>query len=234
MEKTVARHFEWLQNFRENVEEDYVLTPRDATTNSSRESETAAPKGKTKHWCSRHEGPTFRDVRANQATQRTGKAIPCAEFFGDLITANHNVLSEGFESHHSHLHAFVVLDLASRWVGWSISVQNEKFNWNENEFNEIPEPIGKAWSHFYWGLSWKHHTSTPHRTETKGIIGRAVRIIKEGTSAVLLQSGLDEKLWADSMDCWCYLRNMADRFVRREHNLWSAIFVNLSKERYFL
>ena len=44
MEKTVARHSEWLQNFRKNVEEDYVLTPRDATTNSSPESEAAAPK----------------------------------------------------------------------------------------------------------------------------------------------------------------------------------------------
>ena len=34
--------------------------------------------------------------------------------------------------------------------------------------------------------------------------------IKEGTSAVLLQSGLDEKWWADSMECCCYLRNIQD------------------------
>ena len=34
--------------------------------------------------------------------------------------------------------------------------------------------------------------------------------IKEGTSAVLLQSGLDEKLSADSMECFCYLRNVQD------------------------
>ena len=34
--------------------------------------------------------------------------------------------------------------------------------------------------------------------------------MKEGTSAVLLQSGLDEKWWADSMDCYCYLRNIQD------------------------
>ena len=30
---------------------------------------------------------------------------------------------------------------------------------------------------------------------------RAVRRIKERTSAVLLQSGLDENWWADSMEC---------------------------------
>ena len=41
-------------------------------------------------------------------------------------------------------------------------------------------------------LSWNHCTSTPHRSETNGIAERAVRRIKEGTSAVLLQSGLDE------------------------------------------
>ena len=34
--------------------------------------------------------------------------------------------------------------------------------------------------------------------------------MKEGTSAVLLQSGLDEKWWADSMECYCYLRNIQD------------------------
>ena len=30
------------------------------------------------------------------------------------------------------------------------------------------------------------------------------------TSAVLLQSGLDNKWWADSMECYCCLRNIQD------------------------
>ena len=33
---------------------------------------------------------------------------------------------------------------------------------------------------------------------------------KEGTSAVLLQSGLDDKWWADSTECYCYLRHVTD------------------------
>ena len=39
-------------------------------------------------------------------------------------------------------------------------------------------------------LSWNHCTSTPHRSETNGIAEKAVRRVKEGTSAVLMQSGL--------------------------------------------
>ena len=43
-----------------------------------------------------------------------------------------------------------------------------------------------------------------------GFVRGAVRRIKEGTSAVLLQSSLDEKCWDDSMECFCYLRNIQD------------------------
>ena len=32
----------------------------------------------------------------------------------------------------------------------------------------------------------------------------------KGCFAVLLQSGLDEKWWADSMECHCYLRDVQD------------------------
>ena len=59
-------------------------------------------------------------------------------------------------------------------------------------------------------LSWNHCTSTPHRSETSGIDERAVRRVKEGTSAVLLLSGLDNERCADSMECYCYLRNIQD------------------------
>ena len=59
-------------------------------------------------------------------------------------------------------------------------------------------------------LSWNHCTSAPHRSETNGIAERAVRRVKEGTSAVLLQSGLNESWWADSTECYTYLRNVTD------------------------
>ena len=75
-------------------------------------------------------------------------------------------------------------------------------------------------------LSWNHCTSTQHRLETNGIAERAVRRVKEGTSGVLLQSGLDENWWADSMDCYCYLRNIQDlRAVRRAKEGISAVLL---------
>ena len=59
-------------------------------------------------------------------------------------------------------------------------------------------------------LSWNHCTSTPHRSGIDGIAERAVRGVKEGTSAVLLQSGLDKEWSADSMECYFNLRNIQD------------------------
>ena len=59
-------------------------------------------------------------------------------------------------------------------------------------------------------LSGNRCTPTTHRSETNGIAERAVRRVKEGISAVLLRSGLDEEWWADSMECCTYLRNVTD------------------------
>ena len=59
-------------------------------------------------------------------------------------------------------------------------------------------------------LFWNHRTSTPHSSETNGIAERAVCRVKEGTSAVLLQSGLGNEWWAGSMECYCNLRNIQD------------------------
>ena len=73
-------------------------------------------------------------------------------------------------------------------------------------YNDNSLEFGKACE----DLSWNHCTSTPHRSETNGIAERAVRRVKEGTSAVLLQPGLNESWWVDSMECYTYLRNVTD------------------------
>ena len=101
-----------------------------------------------------------------------------------------------------------------------LSVQIQDFSGNREELTKVlgadvetkvnytdkSLEFGKACE----DLSWNHCASTPHRSETNGIAERAVRRIKAGTSAVLVQSGLDEKWWADSMECYCYLRHIQD------------------------
>ena len=85
-------------------------------------------------------------------------------------------------------------------------------------------------------LSWNHCTSTPHRSETNGIAERAVRRVKEGTSAVLLQSGLNESWWADSMECYLMGRrhmrdvlgnHLKDQLFRLVH--WLSITLSLRR-----
>ena len=48
--------------------------------------------------------------------RRNGEAAPLAEKFGDLITADHKVLSDNCESRNNHRYAVVVQDLATQWI----------------------------------------------------------------------------------------------------------------------
>ena len=55
------------------------------------------------------------------------------------------------------------------------------------------------------------YTTKPVRSQKQmGIAERAVRRVMEGTSAVLLQTGLNESWWADSTECKTYVRNVTD------------------------
>ena len=143
-------------------------------------------------------------------TRRKGGAAPRAENFGDLITAYHKVLSDNCESGNKHRYAVVVQDLCTHWIQaypckTKTSQETQRSLQKFLETDRKPEVIytdnslefGKACE----DLSWNHCTSTPHRSETNGNVDREVRRVKEGTSAVLLQSGLDENWWADSMKC---------------------------------
>ena len=151
--------------------------------------------------------------------RRNGEAIPRAEKFGDWITADHKVFSDNSESRNNHRHAVVVQDLATQWIK-AYPCKTKTSQETQRSLQKFLEPdrnskviytdnsveFGKACE----DLSWNHCTSTPHRSETIGIAERAVRRVREGTSAVLLQSGLNVYWWADSMECYTYLRNVTD------------------------
>ena len=170
------------------------------------------------------ESPYSRDVRIWVNTRfpcrrRNGEAVPRAVNFGDLITADHKVLSDSCESRNNHRYAVVLQDRATQWIQ-AYPCENKTSQETQRSLQKFLEPERKPkvihtdnsleFSKACEDLSWNHCTTTPHRSETSGIAERAVRRVKEGTSAVLLQSGLNESWWADSMECYTYLRNVTD------------------------
>ena len=221
---------EWLQEFRENLVDDEIPVHGDSHASSSHEASlesifkrrkdlgkhsvyTHFPKDRNCEICKRTK------ITRAPCRRRNGKAVPRGENFGDLITADHKVLSDNCESRNNHRYAVVVQDLATQWIQ-AYPCKNKTSQETQRSLQKFLEPerkpkviytdnsleFGKACE----DLSWNHCTSTPHRSETNGIAERAVRRVKEGTSAVLLQSGLNESLWADSMECYTYLRNVTD------------------------
>ena len=221
---------EWLQEFRENLVDDEIPVHGDSHASSSHEA-SLEPILKRREGLGKHSVythfPKERNCEICKRTKitrapcrrRNGGAVPRAGNFGDLISADHKVLSDTCESRNNHRYAVVVQDLATQWIQASPcktktsqetqrslqkfleSDRNPKVIYTDNSLE-----LGKACEN----LSWNHCTSTPHRSETNGIAERAVRRVKEGTSAVLLQSGLNGSWWADSMECYTYLRNVTD------------------------
>ena len=175
--------------------------------------ETHFPKDRNSEICQRTK------ITRGPYRRRNCGAVPRAENFGDLITADHKVLSESCESRNNHRYAVVVQDLVTQWIQ-SYPCKTKTSQETQRSLQKFLEPdrkpkviytvnsleFGKACE----DLSWNHCTSTPHRSETNEIAERAVRSVKEGTSAVLLRSGLNENWWADSMKCYTYLRNVTD------------------------
>ena len=145
--------------------------------------------------------------------------MPRADIFGDMIATDHKILSEASELRNNHRYAVVVQDLATQWLQ-AYTCKAKTSQETQKSLMKFLEPTRKPiviytdnsleFGKSCEDVSWNHCTSTPHRSETHGIAERAVRRVKEGTSAVLLQSGLDNEWWADSMECYHYLRNIQD------------------------
>ena len=220
---------ERLQEFRENLVDERVPEHRDSHASSSHEVSVEPdcndedlgkhsvfihfPKDRNCEICKRTK------ITTAPCRRRIGGAVPRAENFGDLITADHKVLSDNCESRNNHRYAVVVQDLATQWIQSNPS-KTKTSQKTQRSLQKFLEPdrklkvivtdnsleFGKACE----DLSWNHCTSTPHRSEINGFAERAVRRVKEGTSAVSLQSGLNESWWADSMECYTYLRNVTD------------------------
>ena len=71
--------------------------------------------------------------------------------FGDLITADHKVLTEEGESRNNHPYAVVVQDFSHSVVA-IVSVQNKKISGNAKEPNEVPGADEETKSHLHWQI----------------------------------------------------------------------------------
>ena len=223
---------EWLQEIRENLVDDEIPLQGGSHASSSHEV-SLEPIFKRREDLGKHSVhthfPKDRNCEICWRTQitrapcrrRNGGAVPRAENFGDLITRDHKVFSDNCESRNNHRYAVMVQDLATQWIQ-SCPCKTKTSQETQRSLHKFLEPdrkpkviytdnsleFGKACEDF----SWNHCTSTPHRSETYGIPERAVCRVKEGTSAVLLQSSLNESWWADSMECHTHPRNVTDLF----------------------
>ena len=131
------------------------------------------------------------------------------------MTADHNVVKEEGELRNKQRYA----NCCTQWIS-KLPMQNKIITRNGEKSGKLLDlekntkdvytndsmTFGKAGE----DLPWNHCSSAPHRPETNRIAERAIRRVKEGPSSVLLQSRLDEQLWAESMECHCYLRNVQD------------------------
>ena len=73
--------------------------------------------------------------------------VPRAEHFGDLVAADHKVLSEGSESCNNHRCAVVVQDMATQWLQSCPCKAKTSQETQKKEPNEVPGADEEAKSH---------------------------------------------------------------------------------------
>ena len=211
---------ERLQEFRENLVDDEIPVQGDSHASFSHEVSLEPTSKRSEDLC-KHSVYTHVPKDRNceickktiitraHAEDAMAKPYLVLGGFGDLITADHKVLNDNCESRNNHRYAVVVRDLVTQWIQ-AHPRKTKTSQETQRSLQKFQEPdrnpnvtctdnsleFGKACE----DLSLNHCTSTPHRSETNGIAERAVRKVKEGTSAV----------WADSMECYTYLRNVTD------------------------
>ena len=69
--------------------------------------------------------------------RRFGGAVPRAENFGDLITADQKVHSDNCESRNNHRYAVVVQDLATQWIQ-SYPCKKQNFTGSSEKLAKVP------------------------------------------------------------------------------------------------
>ena len=103
--------------------------------------------------------------------KRNGEAVPRADKFGDLITADHKVLNDGGELEKNHRYAVVVQDLATQWIQ-SYPCKTKTSQETESSLRKFLQPSEKPkvintdklfeFGKFCEDFSWNHCTLSRH------------------------------------------------------------------------
>ena len=118
---------EWLQEFGEILVDDEIPLQGGSHASSSHEA-SLEPTTKRREDLGKHNVHTHfpkdrncdickrTKITTAPCRRRNGEAVPRAVNFGDMITADHKVLSDNCESRNNHRYAVVVQDLATQWI----------------------------------------------------------------------------------------------------------------------
>ena len=144
---------EWLQEFRENLVDDEIPLQGGSHASSSHEA-SLEPTTKRREDLGKHNVythfPKDRNCEVCKRTKitrapcrrRKGEAVPRADNFGDLITADHKVLSDNCESRNNHRYAVVVQDLATQWIQ-ACPCKNKTSQETQRSLQKFLEPESK-------------------------------------------------------------------------------------------
>ena len=126
-ESLCSEILEWLQEFRETLVDDEVPVHGDSHASSSHKV-SLEPTFKRHEELGKHsvythfpEDRNFEICKGTKITRapcrrRNCEAVRRADNFGDLITADHKVLSDICESRNNHRYEVVEKDLATQWI----------------------------------------------------------------------------------------------------------------------
>ena len=137
--------------------------------------------------------------------RRNGEAVPRAVNFGDLITADHKVLSDICESRNNHRYAVVVQDLATQWIQ-AYPCKNKTSQETQRSLQKFLEPerkpkviytnnyleFGKACEDLLWNTSIR------------------LMVLRKEHLCCIVAIRSNESWWANSMECYTCLRNVTN------------------------
>ncbi len=133
---------------------------------------------------------------------------------------DHIIFGEGDQSQRKCKVALVCYDRATHWLDSFPAVTNDttcakqaliEFYGGtlkpQKVYNDNSLELLKACSE----PEYPHDTSTLHTPQSNGVSERSVRKVNEGTTNVLLQTGLHPLWWCWAMRCYCFLLNICEK-----------------------